>query len=259
MKTSNTKFMITLLTAATLITSSGLAISKGKPAKDATQKHNNQPVKQWYLSNSVSVYDPVTEQTHKSINPAVLGKLAESSDGYDKHDIRPYASLANSKAAVLFIQENWGNRSGEFNSNYHGSKRQSDSWEMTVFSTVKEGKVTLNWNGLFELTPTNAHGRLTYAENKTLNSRTLKRLQLIDLETLEVIPAVSAEGELNSYTFTMETGKTSRQFRWVLGSINASHFDPASGAMKYIKEHQPEVLRQRRGIKKGGKFGLPPS
>lgn len=254
MKTLTKTSIFSLAVIVALGAFSELAISKGMPA----DKQSNKPQKQWYLSNTVSVID-MDGTEYKGINAAIMGKLTESSDGYDKHDITPFVSLTGSKAAVYFIQNNWGNRSGEYHSDYHSVNAQNDSWVMTIVSTVKGGKVTLNWDGLYALT-SNEHdnGLITYQEKRTLDSRTLDNLHLIDLETLEVIEAVSAEGELNSYTFYMKEGKTSRQFRWVLGSINASYFEPASGAMQYIREHQPEVVRQRRGVKQEGKFGLPP-
>jgi len=276
MKIVNKKTIVSLLAVVALGAFSGLAISKGKPA-DKADKHtnqaepqnnraeprNNQPKKEWYLRNTVTVYDGTTEQTYTGINAAILGKLVESSDGYDKHDITPYVSLANSKAAVLFIQNGWGDRSGEYHSDYHGSNRQSDSWVMTVVSTVAGGEITLNWDGLYALTSTKQDsGLVTYEEKRELDSQTLEKLHLIDLETLQVIEAVSVEDELNSYTFVMEADETSRQFRWVLGPINASYFAPASGSMQYIKSEQRKQARLKRNAGyetlTDDTFGLPP-
>ncbi|WP_428353654.1 hypothetical protein [Methyloprofundus sp.] len=263
MKKLNLKRLIALATAVTLVTLSGLAISKGKPAEDKADKNLNQLKKQWYLSNSVSVYDDVTGNTYKSINRAVLGKLAESSDGYDKHDIRPYASMANSKAAVLFIQENWGEHSGEFHSDYRGLKKrrdrsaQSDSWVITVVSIVPGAEVTLKWNAV-GLTSNKKGGIIRYKDG-VLPEKILKKLHLIDQETKDEIEVVSDDGQLNSsYTFTMDSDKTSRQFRWVYGNVNASDFNSAGGVKQFIAKQKAELKRKARKAPPSDKFGLPP-
>lgn len=266
MKKLNKTIIASLVAVVALSAFSGLAISKGNSDKNNNKPENtNQFEKQWYLSNTISVYDGFTEDTYTGFNAAVLGKLAESSDGYDKHDISSFVSLAKSKAAVFFVHDNWGNHSGEYHSDYHDSNGQSDSWVMTVVSTVEGGEVTLNWDGLYALTSTeDDNGIISYTEKYELDSRTLDKLQLIDLETLEVIEAVSA-GELNSYTFYMEDDEEGiRQFRWVLGPINASYFAPASGAMRYIKQQQRELEREQRDrdaefdLPADDKFGSPP-
>ena len=256
MKNLNQKMILSMAAVVTLGVFSGLAVSKGTPTENQTEK-------QWYLSNTVSVYDANNDVTHHAINPAVFGKLFESDDGYDKHDVTPYVSLANAKAAVLFVRDDWGDRSGEYHSDYHGSNRQSDSWLMTVVSTVTDAEVTLSWDGLFELTSNESNDLVSYTEKRTLDSQTLVDLHLIDLDTLEVIEAVSDEGLLNSHSFYLASGETSRHFRWVLGPIKSSYFDSASHTKRYIKEQQRELARQQRdaesGSAKNDKFGLPPN
>ena len=247
MRKLNRKITASLVTVMALGAFSGLATSKGKPDK------NNRPEKEWYISNTVSVYDALNGNTYTGFNPAIMGKLGESSDGHDKHDISAFNSLASSKAAVLFIQDDWGERSGEYHSDYHGSNKQSDSWLMTVVSTVAGGKVTLSWDGLYALESSDDDGLVTYKETHTLGSGTLERLQLIDLETLIIVDALSPEGTPGSYSFTMEEGETSRNFRWVLGPINSRYFNPASGALRYIKSQQREQEAPAHG-----KFGMPP-
>lgn len=255
----NTIFSLAMLLL--LATVSNLAISQGKPAEDKANKDLNRLNKQWYLSNTVSAYDANTEQTHTADNSAVLGKLKESKAGYDKHDIRPFASLVNAKIAVLFIQDGWGERSGEYHSDYRGLQRrrdrsaQSDNWVITVVSTVPGAEVTLSWKTA-GLTSSNEGGLIRYKE-KALSGKVLKKLHLIDLETLDEVEVVSDEGQLNSYTFTMNTDKTSRQFRWVYGKVKAEYFNNARGVKQYIAKKKMERQRQARKIP-SDKFGLPP-
>jgi hypothetical protein len=249
---------------------SGLVMSKDKPENKvdkqnnkSQKQNNNKPREQWYLSNTISAFDASSRVTHSADNAAVLGKLTESSDGYDKHDITPFVSLSNAKAAIFFVQDNWGDRSGEYHSDYHSDKGRNDSWLMTVVSSIPHAQVTVKWDGLYALTSTEQNGLVSYTEQRELNSAALERLHLIDLSTLRVVEAQSPDGELGSYTFTLNEGETSRNLRWVLGPINSSYFEPGSGAMRHIKAQQREHAEQQREAEenkaKHGKFGLPPS
>jgi hypothetical protein len=73
---------------------------------------------------------------------------------------------------------------------------------------------------------------------------------------------------LNNYTFDMgdcedgDCSSVSRSFMWVLGPINASHFEPASKMMKYIKAQQREMqiaASEKKAANSHSKFGTPPS
>lgn len=199
-------------------------------AKEQPQKGNNKPLKAWYMSTRVTVSDPADNgKIHKGTNPAIFGRMAGSNNGKDTDDVGTYGSVVKRPAAVVFVHSDWGGKSGEYHSNYYGINGQTGSWEMTVFSSVNDGKVTLEWDGLFALTPTES-GK--YDEQKVLDSRTLEDLKLIDTETSEVIEAVT-DGKLNTHSFTMgEEGF--RTFLWVQGPVNASHFAPEKGTQRYI-------------------------
>ncbi len=244
------RMMLSLAAIMALSSFSNIAVSKGKP-----EPGNQKPNKQWFLRTKVSVDD--NDITYKGINEAVLGQLTECKQTCPQHIIKPFNSLASShnvKAAVVFILDG----SIESFADYHGFK-QSDIWELTVLA-AKGGDVTLSWDGA-ALTSTKEKDRAPLYKETPLRKDDWKGLDLsvIDLKTLEVIPMEIFEGHYNSYTFTMDTDETARLFRIVKGPINASQFDPASGALQYIKEHQPHVLRQRRSVKQVGKFGLPPN
>jgi hypothetical protein len=219
---------------------------------------------QWYVSNRVAVRDPVTGDTYKGDNPAIFGRLDDASDGYDRHDVRPYQPTSNAAAAVVFLRSDLGDQSGEFLSDYRQSKRQSNSWLMTVNSKFSNADVVLRWDDVVAVTVEEVNGRRDFRQARVPGSRTMQRLQLIDLQTLEVIPATT-DGQLNHYAFNMN-GQNTRQFRWVLGPVNASYFSPGSGDFQLLKSIQREAdlitdaqeTRSKSVTRGHPKFGLPP-
>ena len=258
----NNKIIISLATL--LVMGAFSTLSAGKPVKEV------KPTGEWYVSTKVSVSDTANSVTIGGTNPAVFGKLAESSDGYDKHDIPPYGSVVGAEAAAVFIHTDWDERSGEYHTNYHDTKgAQKDSWEMTVFSSVPNAEVTLKWEGLYELKK--AEGKILYSEKKVLDSDTLKNLKLVDTKTGEETAAVK-NGKLNTYSFTMESGESSRIFVWQQGTVETETISVASlkGTTKYIKVKEKEVKVKKAKVKKERdekikamkpehkKFGLPP-
>lgn len=253
MKSSTVKLIAAIITAG-LISNTAIA-AKNSNAKAKSSK----PAKQWYMKTTLEVaVNP--DKTIEDKSSGVFGKLDESHAGYDQHDIPAFGSTARSQGAIVFVHgDEWGEKAGEYLSDYHGSNKHSDSWVFNVNSRHLDGEATLSWDGLFVLNSSEINGRRQYNKKKDVRNATLENLQLIHLDTLTVIPAVT-NGVLNTYTFNME-GKSSHQFRWVLGPINASYFEPASGAMRYIKAQQ-HILEQQeaksRAHPKNHKFGLPP-
>ena len=266
MKIVNNKMIFSLAALLALGAFSTL-YAKGKPVKEHVVKTSNE----WYVSTKVSVSDPVNSTSIGGTNPAVFGKLSESSDGYDKHDIPPYGSVVGAEAAVVFIHTNWKERSGEYHTNYHDTKgSQKDSWEMTVFSSVDNAEVTLKWDGLYELSK--EKGRTLYDEKKILDSSTLENLKLVDTVTGEETPAVT-NGKLNTYSFTMGADESSRIFVWQQGTagIYAIDVESLASTTKYIEVKQKKEKVKKNKAKKERakkikamkpehrKFGLPPA
>ena len=107
MKIKNNNKIIISLAALLVMGAFSTLSAKGKPVKEV------QPVKsanEWYVSTSVTVSDTANTITVAGTNPAVFGKLSESSDGYDKHDIAPYGSVVGKQASVVFIHSDWDER-----------------------------------------------------------------------------------------------------------------------------------------------------
>jgi len=261
MKTINNKIVISLAALLMMGSFSALSAKNSKQIKNDSEvviekpeNEGGKPTKEWYVSTKVSVYDQANDKTYEGTNPAVLGRLVESIDGHDKNDIPTFSSVVNKKAAVVFVKSDWDEHTGEYHSDYHNTDGNKESWEMTVFSSVANGEVTLKWDGIYVLTPkTEGWG---YDENKDLESSTLEDLHLIDTQTGEEID-VTYEGQLGSYTFTMgEEG--SRTFIWALGRGNS--YKTSADLKSYIKTKRNEERLKAQNAKKYGHedFALPP-
>lgn len=280
MKILNQKFMFSMLAVLTMTAVSGLSYSDGSE-NDAAVDHPDRtrslgvivnfllgddrsakpvvpakPQKQWYIATTVAANDSAAGKQYQGLNPAVLGKLAASKDGRDKHDIRPYVSLLSDKVAVLFNQPDWGDDAGQYLADYRSADKEDTSWEMTVVSSVVSATITLKWSGLFDVTSIEAGGAVSYKQTLNLDSDILKNLHLVDLETQQVTAAISADGRLNTYSFTMGSAQTARQFRWVMGEIDVDALAPATKAFPERALSQSVSILSAPPT--GDKFGLPP-
>ncbi len=253
MKTINNKIIFSL---AAVLVMGGFSTLLARDNKPSVPKNS----KEWYMSTRVSVYDRASNTTHNGTNPAVFGKLSVSRDGYDVNDVLAFGSAANLKAEVVFVQSSWGERTGEYVSDYHDTNGgKKDSWTMTVFSSVPNAEVTLTWDGLYELQ--SKKGQSGWDEAKNLQSDNLENLVLVDTETGKKIDAVT-NGELGTYSFTMGAGG-SRTLAWQEES--ASNARPPKSLETYIKVKQKEekqkaenAAKESEKIKKDHPFGLPP-
>ncbi|TGD74717.1 hypothetical protein E4634_05820 [Mangrovimicrobium sediminis] len=223
------------------------ALAAGTAQAQQAPRHN-----QWYLATSISVFDAVAGKSYSAPNRALIGQLVDASDDCDRFDLAAFSASNGARAAVVFERPACG---GELVSDYHARKGRRGEWEMTVYSTVAGGAVTLSWDSFHALKRSARGGEVSYRETPTRNSQTLQNLHLVDLETLEVIDALGADGRPNSYTFTLD-GQTRRDFRWVLGNVKSRAFKPivraasASAAVGSTRAVAPTAA---------GKFGLPPA
>jgi hypothetical protein len=261
-----------------------LWISPAIAAKDANvldEAKKTKPPKQpktsteWYLKNTVELIDPATGSIVRDTRSGVMGHLAESEAGFDRHDIPAFASAAKSRAAIVFEQgEDWEEMAGEYLSDYRKAKGDKDEWVLTVRSSLSPDQVILRWDGLFVLSQQETSGITKYSSTREDDHDILDKLSLIDLETGEVIKAVTRhkgkgkkEGvvEFNSYEFSMN-GQTRRDFRWVLGSVKEEHFEPVQQSQTAAKTKgadsvsalQARQLNAAAGVFEASKFGTPP-
>ncbi len=246
--------------ASNAATVKGAVIAKdtdnGVPPTLTPEKPKTKAKKGWYVSTRVSVYDSENDITYEGTNPAVFGVITDGLDGSDKYDVPTFGSVVTRPAAVAFVQENWAERSGEYHSDYRGPKGKKVNWEMTVFSSVANAEVTLKWDGIYLLTEKDGG----FKDKKTLDSRTLKNLRLVDTKTGEKVSAID-DGILNTYTFNMGE-ESSRTFIW---TEKPGNFILSKSKKVYIETKQKEAIAKTKNIIKleaklgeNRKFGLPP-
>lgn len=128
----------------------------------------------------------------------VLGMLNASADLFDRHDLRELPPFAAPYLTIVFLQNAWGNQSGEYASDYRKLRgpEYDTEWPFIVKSDVPR-RVTLRW------------------EN-TDGAGLLENMHLVDMESGEVIKTL-IDNQPNNYTFTM-TGKT-HQFKWIYTNL----------------------------------------
>lgn len=79
---------------------------------------------------------------------AVLGRLADSVDGKDSHDLEKRAPFGNSYLSVLFPHEEWGEDSWGFASDYRSlGEKSSDEWFFAVYVSDNVKQVSLSFEG----------------------------------------------------------------------------------------------------------------
>ena len=130
-----------------------------------------------------------------------MGALRRSDDGYDKHDLKELPPFAPPYLTIVFPQTNWGDKAGNYATNFHQARywRLGDEWEFVVTSD-KAREVTLSWEG-----------------NNGI--KRFWRMRLQDMETGEIVRVIKNK-KLQTYTFDM-VGTTHR-FKWIYVARPAS-------------------------------------
>jgi hypothetical protein len=121
----------------------------------------------------------------------VFGQLADSFDGYDRHDLQEKSPFGSTWLTVVFPHDDWGEHSANYSSDFHGlpkNKSETDRWIFEVRSDDPGRVLTLGWQGPADI---------------------LARLTLVDLEN-----ETQVAGEFGAYEFAMNG--QSRRFEWVL-------------------------------------------
>lgn len=123
----------------------------------------------------------------------ILGQLADSADGFDRHDLVEPEPFGSRYLSIVFPHPDWGEHAGDYTSDYREPRPPfGDDWRFDVLGSGFGRAVTLRWEG---------HGT------------PLRGFWLIDEETGERV-RVEPGG---SYTFLMsDPGR--RSFRWVHGN-----------------------------------------
>ena len=246
------------------------------PATTVEAKKPVPPPLEWYVKTTVELRDPGSGLLVRDTRSGIFGQLAASKPGWDPHDIPAFGATRFANAAVVFIHgTEWGDRAGEYLSDYRSAGTKADAWEFTVHSALAPGEVTLRWEGLFQVKSTKGNGRVSFTQVQVDEHDQLKNLHLVDLTTGRVIDVfIKAKGKkpaqwTRSYSFDMG-GATRRDFRWVLGDVKKQHFRPffeppggasiaksgRSGKLSSLQAQQLNAVQQGQS---NDKFGPPPA
>ena len=119
----------------------------------------------------------------------VLGQLKDSKRSYDLHDLKELSPFATPYLTIVFPHPDWGDHTGDYTSDFHGTRGRNHNWTFEVRSDDPNREVTLNWSSEADMT-----GML-----------------LVDTVTGTQLAAQAADQQ---YTFNMG-GETARSFEWV--------------------------------------------
>jgi hypothetical protein len=233
------------------------------------------PPLQWYVKTSVELSHPDSGLLIRDSRSGVFGQLAASEPGWDPHDIPAFGATQYANAAVVFMHgEDWEDRAGEYLSDYRKAGTSKDAWEFTVHSALGPDEVTLRWDGLFKVTSTIVDDLVSFTEERFDNHDQLKNLHLVDLTTGQVVHVFikgtkrKIDQWTRSYSFDMGGAKR-RDFRWVLGDVEAHHLVPfsepesalsatQSGENSRLSSLQIQQLNAAQQGQSDDKFGTPP-
>jgi len=219
----------------------------------------------WYMCTVATATTPEGKvYVHKTAG--ILGELKESKDTLDRHDINAFGKAT---LYVVFPKVEGNGELEDFFSDYHrynpndqyNAERQV--WTFQVKNETGEdlsnASINLKIDGPYKVYK--KKGGVGYEEVKTEDKEMLNHLSLVDLDNHKVY----AYNELSSVELSME-GKKVRTFRWVLGGILSENLNDSEVQVLAAKALQRQTAKSSRslqsvsvkGIKSGGKFGLPP-
>ncbi len=210
----------------------------------------------WYGKTQVSI--DVNGKVYNHDTAGVFGELVQSSEGKDLHDIPGYGDAT---FQVVFPQTGWGDDSGDYFSNYQNYTEGSNDKKVWTFqlkaALASSFPVTINLDGLFDIKYKDENGKVEYKESKEVNKTLLNALHLVDVDNA----AEYTVAELATANLTMagpDGELKTRTFRWVLGSVDTTDYEPLSAPQRSAALNQSTTSEPEETPKKVGKFGLPP-
>lgn len=121
---------------------------------------------------------------------SVLGQAADASAEFDIHDLPELAPFSEPFLTVVFRKDEWGDKSGDYNSDIRSLEDTDSVWTFLVKSDDPAREVVLSWE----------------------SNHRLDRMRLIDLSTGATVYPILA-GRPMTYRFNMD-GQNEREFLW---------------------------------------------
>lgn len=179
----------------------------------------------WYMRTKVSATtDDGTVYVHNTAG--VFGKLKQSKNKKDKHDIPSYAAAT---LQVVFPHYSWAEGdAGDYWSDYRRyNKKRTNKRVVYTFQVKNQGRVDLS-NAALNITLDDAvdvnyvkeKGNVRYIEAGK-NTAIKPRFTLVDVDNKETYNV----DELSTANLSMD-GSHTRTFRWVRGNVRKKDFNP---------------------------------
>ena len=209
----------------------------------------------WYGKTEVTATaSDGTIYSHKSAG--VFGKLVQSSDDQDQHDIPGYGPAL---LQVIFVPDFSADITAGYFSEYkhYDGTNAKASWTFQVKNQqdvdLSTAPITINLPVVHDVRYRDDNGTVTYKESSESNITLLNQLTLVDVDNSTTYTIT----ELESATLNMDS-KHTRTFRWVLGTVESTDYEPLPAPQRAAgRENTPE-FKPAPARQSGGKFGLPP-
>ena len=209
----------------------------------------------WYGRTEVTATAPDgTTYSHKSAG--VFGKLVQSSDEKDQHDIPGYGPAL---LQVIFIPDfSTDTTAGYFSEykHYDGTNAKA-SWTFQVKNQqdvdLSTAPITIKLSAVHDVRYRDDNGTVTYKESSESNITLLNQLTLVDVDN-----GIEYSASDLQTAFLNMNGKHTRTFRWVLGTVESTDYEPLAAPQRAAgRENTPE-FKPAPARQNGRKFGLPP-
>lgn len=208
----------------------------------------------WYVRTvAKATASDGTEYAHKTAG--VMGEFKESQDGKDRHDIDAYGAPALS---VLFVQNDWEEDSGNYFSDYraYSGNDQRQVWTIQVknntgVTDLTNASLKLTLEGPYSIYEEDDEGRIKYKEALSNDQSKKEMMVLVDVDHQREY----TYEEYQNADFGMD-GLTTRTFRWVLGTVEPSDYEPLTAETVSVSA---KSAKQSVSLDPDDKFGLPPS
>ncbi|HIP27887.1 MAG TPA: hypothetical protein EYG82_01780 [Sulfurovum sp.] len=145
----------------------------------------------------------------------MLGVLDEE-NAVQKHTLEASATPANDYIDIIF-RDPAGVAAGDYKTNFQQyiDNNSEHRWSFVVKTDDSNAQIALTWRGIYVLNPyIDDQDRQRYNETRSMTNPVIKNMQLIDVDTGNVINTLSGN-KAKVYYFSMN-GQTEKRFEWVM-------------------------------------------
>ena len=190
-----------------------------------------QPASEWYVRL-------VAEDAGRGMitQSAQLGILKDP-DALEKQSLKALSPFSGNYLDIVFTDPE-GLMAGDYKSVFRVYQTDAaQSWQFTIRSDDTHANIVVTWRGLYVLTAyLDNQGRTRYKEYRSLVNPLLKKMQVVDETTGEVLPVVTGDA-MTAFVVNMN-GATTRTFRWELLTEDTQAVASAAQSVKAVETAQ---------------------